>query len=180
VVDLTKPQFDGWKASLVKKSENKEGVRKSKDTANRVLTMLKAFLNHAWNDEKNAIPSDQAWRKVKPFKGVSRPRDVRFSPPQAKKLISNIEDTKFADLVEGGYVTGARYEELTGAKVSHFDRNGRTLTVGERELLKGLLLLCDFRHVADEIAGASAYTDMTRIGGDFRQAFAACVLNAPI
>jgi len=54
VVDLTKPQFDGWKASLVKKSENKEGVRKSKDTANRVLTMLKAFLNHAWNDEKNA------------------------------------------------------------------------------------------------------------------------------
>ena len=52
--------------------------------------------------------------------------------------------------------------------------------MGERELLKGLLLLCDFRHVADEIAGASAYTDMTRIGGDFRQAFAACVLNAPI
>ena len=104
---------------------------------------------------------------------------MRFSPPQAKKLISNIEDTKFADLVEGGYVTGARYEELTGAKVSHFDRNGRTLTVGERELLKGLLLLCDFRHVADEIAGASAYTDMTRIGGDFRQAFGLAFLTLP-
>ena len=175
MVDLTKPQFDGWKASLVKKSENKEGVRKSKDTANRVLTMLKAS-----SITRGTMKRTQAWRKVKPFKGVSRPRDVRFSPPQAKKLISNIEDTKFADLVEGGYVTGARYEELTGAKVSHFDRNGRTLTVGERELLKGLLLLCDFRHVADEIAGASAYTDMTRIGGDFRQAFAACVLNAPI
>jgi hypothetical protein len=35
-----------------------------KDSANRVLTMLKAILNHAWNDESNAIPTDQAWRKV--------------------------------------------------------------------------------------------------------------------
>jgi hypothetical protein len=26
--------------------------------------MLKAFLNHAWNDEKNAIPSDRAWRRA--------------------------------------------------------------------------------------------------------------------
>src|SRR5262245_60634165 len=63
VVDLTKTQLDGWKASLVKKSDDNEVVRKSKDSANRVLTMLKAFLNHAWNDESNAIPSDQAWRK---------------------------------------------------------------------------------------------------------------------
>ena len=87
VVDLTKTQLDGWRASLVKQSDDKEVVRKSKDSANRVLTMLKAFLNHAWNDEKNAIPSDQAWRKVKPYKDVARPRDVRFSPPQARKLI---------------------------------------------------------------------------------------------
>ena len=45
----------------------------------RGVNLLKAFLNHAWNDEKNAIPSDQAWRKVKPFKDVARPRDVRFA-----------------------------------------------------------------------------------------------------
>jgi len=140
VVDLTKTQLDGWKASLVKKSDDKEVIRKSKDSANRVLTMLKAFLNHAWNDEQNAIPSDQAWRKVKPFKDVARPRDVRFSPPQAKKLIENIEDPKFAKLVEGGYATGGRYEELIGAKVAHFDRNGRILTVSGKTGSRPIIL----------------------------------------
>ena len=140
VVDLTKTQLDGWKASLVKESDDKEVVRKSKDSANRVLTMLKAFLNHAWNDEKNAIPSDQAWRKVKPFMDVARPRDVRFSPPQAQKLIKNIEDPNFAQLVEGGYATGGRYEELTGAKVTHFDRNGRTLTVSGKTGSRPIIL----------------------------------------
>jgi site-specific recombinase XerD len=140
VADLTKTQLDGWNASLVKKSDDKEVVRKSKDSANRVLTMLKAFLNHAWNDEKNAIPSDQAWRKVKPFKDVARPRDVRFSPPQAQKLIKNIEDPKFAQLVEGGYATGGRYEELAGAKVTHFDRASRTLTVSGKTGSRPIIL----------------------------------------
>ncbi len=140
VLDLTKTQLDGWKASLVKKSDDKEVVRKSKDSANRVLTMLKAFLNHAWNDEKNAIPSDQAWRKVKPFKDVARPRDVRFSPPQANSLIENIEDPKFARLVEGGYATGGRYEELIGAKVAHFDSSGRTLTVSGKTGSRPIIL----------------------------------------
>jgi site-specific recombinase XerD len=140
VADLTKTQLDGWKASLVKKSDDNEVVRKSKDSANRVLTMLKAFLNHAWNDEKNAIPSDQAWRKVKPFKDVARPRDVRFSPPQARKLIDNIADPKFAKLVEGGYATGGRYEELIGAKVAHFDQNGRMLTVSGKTGSRPIIL----------------------------------------
>jgi len=49
---------------------------------------------------------------------------------------------------------------------------------GERELLKGILLLCDFAHVADEISAGEAYVNMTRCGGDFRYALAACVINA--
>jgi hypothetical protein len=49
---------------------------------------------------------------------------------------------------------------------------------GERELLKGILLLTDFAHVADEISAGEAYGNMTRCGGDFRLAYAACVVNA--
>lgn len=49
---------------------------------------------------------------------------------------------------------------------------------GERELLKGILLLTDFAHVADEIAAGEAYGNMTRCGGDFWEALAACVVNA--
>jgi len=57
-------------------------------------------------------------------------------------------------------------------------RYGRVCSPGERELLKGILLLTDFAHVADEIAGGEAYGNMTRCGGDFRAALAACVINA--
>jgi hypothetical protein len=49
---------------------------------------------------------------------------------------------------------------------------------GERELLKGILLLTDFAHVADEIAAGEAYGNMTRCGGPFREALAACVVDA--
>ena len=140
IIDLRKTQLEGWQSSLVKKSDDKEAVRKSKDSANRVLTMLKAILNHAWNDESNAIPTDQAWRKVKPFKDVARPREVRFSPSQAHKLIANVEDPKFARLVEGGYATGGRYEELIGAKVAHFDRDGRMLSVSGKTGSRPIIL----------------------------------------
>jgi integrase len=109
-------------------------------SANRVLTMLKAILNHAWNDESNAIPNDQAWRKVKPFKDVARPREVRFTPSQTHDLIENIEDPNFAHLVEGGYVTGGRYEELIGAKVAHFDGRGRMLRVSGKTGSRPIIL----------------------------------------
>jgi integrase len=140
VADLTKTQLEGWQASLVKKSDDKEVVRKSQDTANRILSMLKALLNHAWNDEKNAIPSDQAWRKVKPFKDVGHPREVRFSPPETHKLVENIDDPNFRELVRGGYGTGARYEELTDARVAHFNRNGKTLKVSGKTGSRPVLL----------------------------------------
>ncbi|MHC2280406.1 hypothetical protein ACVME8_007049 [Bradyrhizobium diazoefficiens] len=44
--------------------------------------------------------------------------------------------------------------------------------------MKGILLLTDFAHVADEIAAGEAYGNMTRCGGPFREALAACVVNA--
>ena len=42
--------------------------RKRKATANRILTMLKACLNRAF--QAGRVPSDQAWRRVKPFPKV--------------------------------------------------------------------------------------------------------------
>ncbi|MBR0687699.1 tyrosine-type recombinase/integrase [Bradyrhizobium manausense] len=139
VVDLTKTQIEHWQASRVRKSDDKEAVRKSKDSANRVLAMFKAFLNHAFDDKKNGIDSDEAWRRVKPFHNVGRPRDVRFSPEDTRRLIASIDDDRFQDLVEAGYATGARYEELTEATIRDFDSNGKTLKVsgktGSRDII---------------------------------------------
>jgi site-specific recombinase XerD len=140
VVDLTKTSLEKWQASLVKKSDDKEAVRKSKDSANRVLSMVKAFLNHAFQDHKNGIPSDNAWRMVKAFKNVARPREVRYSPEQARRLIANVDEPKFAEVVEGSYLTGARYEEQIGARILHFDRRGGTLQVSGKTGSRPIIL----------------------------------------
>ena len=52
--------------------DKKEVSRRRQASANRVWTILRATLNHAFNEGK--IPSDAAWRKVKPFKGVNAAR----------------------------------------------------------------------------------------------------------
>lgn len=69
-------------------------------------------------------------------------------------------------------------DEDRGCFVRAARKYGRVCSPGERELLKGILLLCDFAHVADEISAGDAYGNITRCGGDFRQAFAACIVNA--
>ena len=66
---------------------------------------------------------------VKPFKKVSRAREVRYSSAQARLLIESCTDKHFADLVRGSYLTGARYGELNGTKTVDFDVRAKTLRV---------------------------------------------------
>jgi integrase len=127
VIDLTQTEIGNWHASLTKTSDDDEVVRRSKDSANRVLTMVKAFLNDAWQDKKNNISNSDARRNVKPFRNVSRAREVRYSPAQAQLLIASCADEQFADLVRGAYLTGARYGELNSARKQTELQNVRPL-----------------------------------------------------
>ena len=87
ITDLTKTRLDRWLAGLVSRSDDAENVRRSKDSANRVLSMVKALLNHAMHDPTNGLTDDHAWRLVKPFKGVGEARRVHFTMEQARALI---------------------------------------------------------------------------------------------
>ena len=49
VNDITKTMLENWLSSLV----DKDNERASKDTANRILTMVKAVLNHAVQDQSH-------------------------------------------------------------------------------------------------------------------------------
>jgi integrase len=140
VIDLSQTEIGNWHASLTKSSDDDEVVRRSKDSANRVLSMVKAFLNDAWQDKKNHVPNNDAWRNVKPFNNVSRPREVRYSPPQARLLIKGCTDKRFADLVRGSYLTGARYGELNGAKIFDFDVAAKTLRVSGKTGSRNIIL----------------------------------------
>ena len=69
IAQLTKTMLDAWLASMVAASGDPERARRSKDSANRVLSMVKALLNHAMRDPSNGLTDDSAWRLVKPFHG---------------------------------------------------------------------------------------------------------------
>ncbi len=128
-MSLTKTMLDKWLASMVVKSENPERIRQSKDSANRVLSMVKALLNHAVRDPAHGLTDDSAWRFVKPFHGVSKPRDIRYTDKEVRRLVNGAGDVALANLITGAYLTGARYGELAEARLSHFDTRTKTLRV---------------------------------------------------
>jgi len=105
-----------------------EAVRRRRATANRVLTYLKAALNHAWR--AGLVPSDDAWRRVKPFRSVDAPVVRYLSHDEITRLL-NACQSAFRDLVHAALLTGCRYGELCRLKVADYNSDVETLTIRE-------------------------------------------------
>jgi integrase len=107
-------------------AEDPDAIRSRRSTANRLLTILKAALNHAFHEGRAA--ADEAWRKVKPYREVDAPL-VRFlSTPECARLV-NACSPIFRDLVRGALLTGCRYSELTRMRAVDFNPRASALTV---------------------------------------------------
>jgi integrase len=106
-----------------------DGVRQRRASANRVLTMLKAMLNHAF-DEGHVANRDAWGRKLKPFRDVETARVRYLSVAEAQRLI-NACDQDFRPLVRAALETGCRYSELTRLQVHDFNKDGGTLSIGK-------------------------------------------------
>jgi integrase len=142
IADLTADRLRRWRDDLVKaaprlrtKDGEKQKHRDAGDddakrarraSANRTWTILRAALNHAFNDNKAA--SDHAWRKVKPFRGVDTARVRYLTVAEAKRLI-NACDPDFRLLVRAALCTGARYGELIRLVASDFNPDVGTLSI---------------------------------------------------
>src|SRR6516162_1032678 len=106
-------------------SDDEKRARKS--SANRILTVLKAALNHCYDE--GHVSDRKAWdRKLKPYKGVEAARVRYLSVAEAERLI-NASDPDFRPLVRAALETGARYGELTRLVVSDFNPDAGTLTI---------------------------------------------------
>ena len=105
-----------------------EAVRRRRATANRVLTYLKAALNHAWR--AGLVASDDAWRRVKPFRAVDAPVIRYLSNEEIVRLLNACKGA-FRDLVHAALLTGCRYGELCRLKVADYNRDVETLTIRE-------------------------------------------------
>lgn len=104
--------------------ESSEKIRKSKDSANRVMNMFKAALNLAYRND--FVSNDAPWRKVLSFKKVSRSRDIFFTDAQVNSLLL-ASNSDFRQLLELAINTGARYGELRELKAKDFDPKQMTL-----------------------------------------------------
>jgi integrase len=95
-------------------------IRARRATANRVLTMLKAALNHAFDESKGGIKNRDAWgRRLKPFENVEVARVRYLTVDEATRLI-NASDPEFRSLVQAALETGCRYSELARLNVVDF------------------------------------------------------------
>lgn len=107
-------------------STDTDAVRRRRATANRVLTVLKAALNHAWREGR--IATDAAWRKARPFRNVSSPVVRYLIADECNRLINACPDD-LRRIVQGAIMTGCRYGELGKLKVADFNPDAGTVTV---------------------------------------------------
>lgn len=90
--------------------------RSRRSTANRILTVLKAILNKAFNDD--FVRDDNAWRKVKPFPNTDEPVTRFLTTNESIRLI-NASPLDLRQLVKAALFTGARFGELARLQVKH-------------------------------------------------------------
>ena len=129
-----------------------EDVRRRRATANRVLTMLKAALKHAY-DEGHVANSNPWGRRLAPFEQVDVARVRYLSVAEAQRLL-NACAPDFRLLVRAGLETGCRYGELIRLEVSDFNADAATLAIRQSKSGKP-------RHVVLTQEGAAFFGQCT-------------------
>jgi integrase len=139
---LTKSRIVAWHTSLAnaparkRSPAGKQRFRESKGTdaeiksrrasANLVLAHFRAALNHAHAEGR--APIADAWKTVKPFKGVSSARVAFLNDDESRRLI-NASQGDFRNLVIAALMTGCRYGELARLLVEDFHADAGTIHV---------------------------------------------------
>jgi integrase len=143
VAKLSKPRIDKWLRELAEKPRRRTGKareeishleapvteeekRARKDSANRVLTNLKAGLNLAVKAHKYSGPLP--WRDVTKFKGVGSARVQYLNVVEQRRLVNACPDG-FKQLVQAALYTGCRYGELCRLKVRDYKSTANTVFI---------------------------------------------------
>ena len=183
VESLILDQINRWRndiASRGRKVRSKKGVakaasrpapsdhdakRKRRATANRVLTMLRAALNRAYNAGR--VPSDDAWRRVKPFKQTDEAVVRYLSGDEARRLV-NACDEDFRSLVQAALLTGCRYSELVNLTCADFNRDSDTLTLRQTKSGRSrhVVLTEEGRHLFSEWTAGRAANERVFLRSD--------------
>jgi len=141
-------------------ADDEDARRARKATANRILTMLKAALNRAF--QAGRASSDSVWRKVKPFRKVDEAVVRYLSVAEARRLVRACPKD-FRKMVQAALLTGCRYSELTRLKCANFNSDSGTLAI---RLSKGKI-----RHVVLTDEAKVCFAGWTKDRGPFENVF---------
>lgn len=94
-------------------------LKQRHSTANRILSVLLAALNYAYENDK--VASKTAWERLRKFKNVDGSRVRYLELEDIPKFIDSCQYEQFRQLCKGAIYTGCRYEELAVMQVSAFD-----------------------------------------------------------
>lgn len=124
---LKAADIERWLHGLIRTDpEDPDAERRSKDSANRDISALKAALNLAFRN--GLVASDAAWRRVKSFENVARRRERFLTLAQRKKLYVSASP-ELKRLVKAMALTAARPGEIVAAHVRDFDAKAGTLAL---------------------------------------------------
>ena len=124
---LTRSALYEWWLTVME--PDAKGRTLTKDSANHVLTVLKAALNRAADLRPDDVPSVDAWARLKPYKGAGDSRKVVLTQAQRTRLI-NTTSGGLRDLILGALLTGARPPgELASIRCQDFDPDTGTVVI---------------------------------------------------
>lgn len=103
-----------------------DALRRRRASANRILTVLKAALNHAHQEGHGG--NKDVWAMVKPFRDVDAPKISFLTDPEATRLV-NACPTDFRQIVVAALLTGMRYGEITRLRAGDFNAESGTVTL---------------------------------------------------
>jgi integrase len=139
-------------------TDDPEAQRRRHASANRILTVLKATLNHAWREGK--VASDDAWRRITPFREADAARVRYLNRDECRRLV-NACPQALRMIVRGALLSGARYSELARMTVTDFHRDSGTLLVRTSKAGK-------VRHIELTAEGLDFFNEITagRVGSE--------------
>lgn len=94
-----------------------EELRRRRNSANWVLTLLKSALTKAFYD--GHIDTDLAWQRVRKHRNVDKPRTRFLSGEECRRLLRAC-DPDLRALIRGALLTGCRAGELTRMAVGDY------------------------------------------------------------
>jgi integrase len=146
-----KPQAHKAVTESLTNEQREEAKRARRSTANRILGVLKAILNKAFEDKQ--VRDDSEWRRVKPFPKVDAPRIRFLTEAEAVRLV-NACTLEFRPLLRAALLTGARYGELVGMVVSDFNPATLQVFVNPKKSGRG-------RYIPLNAAGVALFKSLT-------------------